>query len=135
MADSKFFPKTIVLVLVAFSFCGFKFIADLKNEKGNDLYKKGQLGKAKTAYQGALKSDPQSPEIAYNLGNALYKESAFKESLAAYQKAAKTQKDTAFDSKAFYNLGGAYYRNQDLSKAIESYQQALRLNPRDEDTK
>ena len=114
---------------------GFSFLADLKNEKGNELYKKGQVGKARTEYAGAMKSDPKSPEIAYNLGNALYKEGAFKESLGAYEKGAKTQKDPSFLSKAFYNLGNSLYRNQDPAKAIEFYKQALRLDPRDEDAK
>ena len=114
---------------------GFAFLSDLQNEKGNDLFKKGQVGKAKSQYQSAFKSDPKSPEIAYNLGNALYKESSFKDSLSAYEKAARVPKDAAFQSKAFYNLGNALYRNQDLPKAIEFYKQALRLNPRDEDAK
>ncbi len=128
--------QEIAAVFFAFIFfCGFSFLSDIKNEKGNEFYKKGQVGKAKSEYLGAMKSDPKSPEIAYNLGNALYKEGSFKESLSAYQKAVNTQKDADFQAKVFYNHGNSLYRNQDLPKAIESYKQALRLNPRDEDAK
>ena len=127
-------PK-ISVVLLPFVLCGFSFIAELKNEKGNDLYKKGQVHKARSKYLSALKSDPKSPEIAYNLGNALYKENAFKESLGAYSRGAKAPKDPAFASRAFYNLGNALYRNQDPPQAIEQYKQALRSDPKNEDAK
>ena len=127
---------SLVVCLWSLAFlCGFSFLSDLKNEKGNALYKKGQVVKAKSEYLSAMKSDPKSPEIAYNLGNAFYKEGSFKESLSAYQKAAQNQNDADFQSKAFYNLGNSLYRNQDLDKAIEGYKQALRLNSRDEDVK
>ena len=111
-------PWSLVASLLPLFLCGFSFLSEFKNEKGNGFYKKGQINKAKSEYLGAMKSDPKSPEIAYNLGNALYKEGSFKESLNAYQKAAKTQKDSNFKVKAFYNLGNNLYRNQDLPKAI-----------------
>lgn len=127
-----------ILMIFAVPFlCGFSFLSDLKNEEGNKLYKKGQVGKAKSAYLSAAKTDPKSPTIAYNLGNALFKENNFKNALAAYQKSTvpAPSNDPLFRSKAFYNLGNSAYRAQDLEKAAESYKQALRANPDDKDAK
>ncbi len=122
------------LFLIAF-FCGFSPISALKNEQGNRYYKKGELGRAKSAYLSALASDPKSPEIAFNLGNAYYREAAFKESIARYENAARAEKTPALQSKAFYNLGNSLFRAEDKAKAAEFYKQALRLNPKDEDAK
>ena len=79
------------LILMGFVpfLCGFSFLSALKNEEGNKLYKKGQVGKAKNAYLSAQKSQPNSPEIAFNLGNAYYKEESFQDSLNSYKAAAK----------------------------------------------
>src|SRR3990167_3732103 len=95
------------LILMGFVpfLCGFNFLSALKNEEGNKLYKKGQVGKAKSAYVGALKHEPESPEIAFNLGNAYYKEESFEESLNSYKAAAKDDRRPILQSKAFYNLG------------------------------
>ena len=66
------------LVLLMFPLvCGFNFFSAVKNEAGNEYYKKGQVGKARSAYERALKSEPNSPEIAFNLGNAYHKEESF----------------------------------------------------------
>jgi len=115
--------------------CGFQFYSALQNEEGNKLYGKGQVGKAKSAYESALKSEPSSPEIAFNLGNAYYKGESFDKSLEAYKKAAEDKKSPLLQSKAFYNLGNSLFRRKETDKAIEFYKQALRLNPKDEDAK
>ena len=128
--------KTLLLLLAVLPLCGFKFLSGLENENANKLYKKGQIGKAKTVYTKALKSDPSSPEVAYNLGNALFREEAFKESQANYQKSASEKSENRlFKAKAFYNLGNSQYRLKDLPAAAESYKKSLRLNPKDEDAK
>ena len=126
---------TALLITLAPFLLGFSFFSTLKNEEGNKLYKKGQVGKAKNAYLSALKSQPQSPEIAFNLGNAYYKEESFEDSLKSYRAAAKDESSPSLQSKAFYNLGNSLFRSQELDKAAEFYKQALRLNPKDEDAK
>ncbi len=125
------------LILLAWApwICGFSFLAPLKNQEGNQYYKKGQIGKAKNKYLNALKDQPQSPEIAFNLGNAYYKEESLKESLDSYKSAAKNEASPFLQSKAFYNLGNGLFRQKELDKASEFYKQALRLNPKDEDAK
>ncbi len=146
--------KGVLILSLIFPLCGFKFLSELQNEKANALYKKGQIGKAKTEYLRALKTDPSSPKISYNLGNALFREGAFKESQETYQKAAITpagggssltgwragasggkEPEPLFQAKAFYNLGNSQYRQKDLPGAAEAYKKSLRLNPNDQDAK
>lgn len=128
--------KVVLIFFLILPLCGFKFVSELQNEKANALYKKGQVAKAKTEYARALKTDPTSSKISYNLGNALFKEGAFKDSQATYQKASGGKEpEPAFKAKAFYNLGNSYYRLKDLPNAAEAYKRSLRLNPKDEDAK
>lgn len=118
-----------------FFLCGFGFVSAVKNERGNHYYKKGQLGKAKSAYESALKSDPKSGVIAFNLGNAYYREESFDKSLENYTTASVNEKSMPLKARAYYNVGNAYVRKNQTDKAVESYRQALRLNPGDEDAK
>ena len=128
--------KAILLLAGALPLCGFKFLSQLENEKGNALYKKGQFIKAKNEYAGALKGDTSSPEIAYNLGNAFFRGESFKEAQSNYQKSTASKSgDAPFKAKAFYNLGNSYYRQKDFKNAAESYKNSLRMNPKDEDAK
>lgn len=126
---------TIFLMVIAPFLLGFSPLSALKNEEGNKYYKKGQVGKAKTAYLSALKGQPESPEIAFNLGNAYYREESFKDSLDSYKVAAQNERSSLLRSKAFYNLGNNLFRLKELDKAAEFYKQALRLNPKDADAK
>jgi len=138
ISEGKKTLKSILILSLILPLCGFKFFSELQNEKANALYKKGQLGKAKTEYARALKTDPSSSQIAYNLGNALFREGAFKDSQVTYQKAAvsggKTP-DNFFQAKAYYNLGNSFYRQKALPNAAEAYKRSLRSNPKDEDAK
>src|SRR3990167_1734520 len=133
--------ESVLILSLVFPLCGFKFLSELQNEKANTFYKKGQVGKAKTEYAQALKTDPSSPQIAYNLGNALFRERIFKDSQAAYQKAGKPgpsdekTTDRFFRAKAHYNLGNSLYRQKNLPDAAEAYKKSLRSNPKDQDAK
>ncbi len=128
--------KIFLLLAAVLPLCGFKFLSGLENEKANKLYKKGQIGKAKSAYAKALKSDPTSPEVAYNFGNALFREGLFKDSESNYQKStAQKSENTLLKAKAFYNLGNSQYRQNQIEKAADSYKKSLRLNSKDEDAK
>ena len=127
--------KTLVLVLLSLPLLGFDFYSKLKNEQGNRYYQKGQLSKARSQYEAALKGAPRTREIAFNLGNAYYKEGLFKESMDSYKKAAESKNSPILESHAFYNIGNALYREEDLEKAGEFYKQALRIDPSDADAK
>lgn len=127
----------LLMILLSPALAGFKFYSAVKNEEGNKYYKKNQIGKAKTSYEQALKSEPTQPEIAYNLGNVLYKEESYDQSLDSYKKAASDEKNKTafFQSRTFYNIGNVLYRKNEKEKAREFYKQALRINPKDEDAK
>ncbi|MBI3316167.1 MAG: VWA domain-containing protein [Candidatus Omnitrophica bacterium] len=134
--EKKAARLAVILLLVASPFfLGFKFYSALKNEEGNKHFKKGEIGKAKTQYLKALRSEPGLPPVAFNLGNAYYKEARYEDSLKTYRQAAEDPKDAHLQSKAFYNLGNTLYRRQEPDKAVEFYKQALRLDPKDEDAK
>ncbi|MBI3251961.1 MAG: tetratricopeptide repeat protein [Candidatus Omnitrophica bacterium] len=130
----KLWAEILLLCLAPF-LCGFKFVSEIQNERGNSLYKKGRVAKAGAAYEGALKSDPDSQGAALNRGNAYYKEGKMDRALETYKKAAKPGKNPALQSAAFYNLGNTLFRRGDLGRAEEFYKQALRLNPKDQDAK
>ncbi len=131
----RFGRSAAALLFCFFFLSGFQFYGDVKNEQGNRLYEKGKIEKAKTAYLEGLKSKPDSPEIAYNLGNTYYKEGAYAESLKSYKKAAGNGQNAGWLSKAFYNLGNSLVRAKQDDKAKEFYKQALRLDPNDQDAK
>ena len=126
---------SLLFLTLAPFLCGFKFLSGWKNEQGNRYYEKGQVGKARAAYENALKKDPTSPEIAFNLGNAYYRETSYDKSLEAYRQAARKPRSSGLKSKAFYNLGNTRVRQNRTEDAAEFYKEALRLNPRDEDAK
>ena len=124
----------LILILLPF-LTGFDLLSRVKNEQGNGYYKKGQVGKARTAYLEAQKGSPASPEIAFNLGNAYYKEESLGPSLENYKKAAESGAAPQLRSRAYYNLGNVLARKNDIDRAIEAYKSALRLDPKDADSK
>lgn len=127
--------KALTLVILCLPLYGFDFYSKLKNEEGNRHYRKGRLGKAKSAYEKALRSKPESSEIAFNLGNTYYKEGSFAESLKNFKSAAGKASGPELQARAFYNIGNTLYRQEDLNKAGEFYKQALRIDPKDQDAK
>ncbi|MBI4432699.1 MAG: tetratricopeptide repeat protein [Candidatus Omnitrophica bacterium] len=114
---------------------GFTFVSEVENARGNRYYKRGQVGKARAAYQNALKAEPAEEAVAYNLGNAYFKETAVDKAIESYKMAVKAQDRPALQASAFYNLGNSLVRRKDEDRAIEFYKQALRLNPKDDDAK
>ncbi|MBI2095061.1 MAG: tetratricopeptide repeat protein, partial [Candidatus Omnitrophica bacterium] len=90
----------------------------MRNEEGNRYYKKGQVGKAQSAYSKALKADPASRPIAFNLGNTYYKEEDYGRSAELYQKAAAEEKDVSLKTRALYNLGNSLAQRRQTGKAV-----------------
>ena len=127
--------KALALVVLCLPLYGFEFYSKLKNEEGNRHYQKNRLGKAKSAYEKALRSSPGSNEIAFNLGNTYYKEGSFAESLKNFKNAAGRTSPPDLQAHAFYNIGNALYRQEDLNKAADFYKQTLRIDPADQDAK
>jgi len=104
------------------------------NNKGNDMYKKGDFKKALEFYNQAGIEKPDLPEIRYNLGNSLHQQKEWERALQNYQKALQGTPDLS-QAQIYYNLGNTFYRLDKYPEAIEAYKKCLGINPNDEDAK
>jgi len=104
------------------------------NNKGNQMYKKGDFKKALEFYNQAGIEKPDSPEIRYNLGNSLHQQKQWEGALQNYQKALQSTADMN-QAQIYYNLGNTFYRLDQYPEAIETYKKCLEINPNDEDAK
>jgi len=104
------------------------------NNKGNDMYKKGDFKKALEFYNQAGIEKPDLPEIRYNLGNSLHQQKEWERALQNYQKALQGTPDMN-QAQIYYNLGNTFYRLDKYPEAIEAYKKCLEINPNDEDAK
>lgn len=143
--------KTIYLILVVtfLTFCD-GMIAEADNvakqtAAGNDLYQTEDFAGAVEKYKQALKIDPESGIINFNVGSAYYKAGEFESAVEHLQRSVLTD-DDQLRQRAYYNLGNALYQHgrglvqKDKDKTIELYEQAIReydkvikANPDDED--
>ena len=103
-------------------------------QEGNEAFASERFGDAREAYDRALKTMPDRPELDYNSGNTLYREERFAEAGSRYDDAFPDAgrllaRDTAFNS------GNAQLESGNLEEAIELYKQALRIDPSDRDAK
>jgi Ca-activated chloride channel homolog len=141
-------PRKIIfsILMCLFIFMGpfkgyGKTIAGLIKE-GNSAYNAGAYDKAVSAYDEALKEDPESPYTCFNKGAALYRKGDYSGAAEAFEKAALNSKDKQLEAKSKFNLGNSTYKeaegqkDKDLQKAFEGcsksvshYQEALSLDP------
>jgi len=80
------------------------------------------------SYKNALKLQPNTPDLLFNLGIALTHINQFDEAIATYQKAIQIKPDFF---EAYGNLGTVLQTQGQLIAAIESYQKGLKINPQD----
>lgn len=104
------------------------------NNKGNEMYKKGDYKKALEFYNQAGIEKPDLPEIRYNLGNSLHQQKEWEKALQNYQKALQDTPDLN-QAQIYYNMGNTFYRLDKYPEAIEAYKKCLEINPKDEDAK
>jgi Ca-activated chloride channel homolog len=140
--------KTILIVgwlIVSFSASGMASSKQAEVRKGNDLFTKGSFEDSVKRYEEALKKDPESDIINFNLGTALYKKGDYAQSLSHLQKSLLTDVP-ALKQKTYYNLGNAFYKDgirhekekidqaiSSLEQSIKQYESALSLNKDDQD--
>lgn len=113
-------------------------------ERGNRLYREGRYAEAVDAYQAALNSGGNSPELRYNLGTALLRLGRYEEAEQHFR-AALDAVDPALRQRTYYNLGGRFLEDARtgndpesgalLGAAVDAYQRALRLDPDDAEAK
>ncbi|MBF0385336.1 MAG: tetratricopeptide repeat protein [Candidatus Omnitrophica bacterium] len=141
--------KQILVTILSFFFISFSAEASVRGDvnKGNSLFKKGSYAESIEKYNKALKKDPNSEIVNYNLGSAQYKNGNLEDALMFYQQAL-LGKDKMVRENAHYNLGNTYYyyglglEKDNIDKAIEAvekslanYEKALGINIKDEDAK
>jgi len=146
--DKFIFVLTFILIL--FFWCS-PCCAGINVEKaiksGDKFYNKGRYKEAAKQYVEALKKDPESDIINYNLGTALYKLKDYAGALEYFQKSLLTE-DRRIRAKAHYNLGNTLYQfglqKEDvdlqgavssLEGALEHYKKSLSINRRDKDAR
>jgi len=106
-------------------------------DQGRELYLADQDEKAVTAFQEAIKIDPEFAEAHFRLGlayDAVGKENEAEESYKkAVEKYKKYLTDNSKDAEAHYNLGQTYAGLHLYSEAIREYRQATNLKDDDAD--
>lgn len=124
--------------------CAFASKAgDVKS--GNRMFTKGDYGSAANHYEQALKKDPESPVLNFNVGTAYYKKDDYQKAINHLQKALLSD-DEKLREKIYYNLGNTFYKigmgkeKQDINVAISAleqslgqYENALKIDRKDED--
>lgn len=95
------------------------------NNLGNVLKAVGKLEAAKTAYETALKIDPNFAAGYYNLGMTLKQMGRFEDAIAAYQQAIKLNPNYA---EAYQNLGVVYLKNGNVSESLAAFKRAIALH-------
>ena len=113
-----------------------------------NAYKEGRFQDALAEYQKAVKSEPKSPEVQFNLGAASYRSGEFAPAAEAFLKSATTAKTPELAPKALYNLGNSLYRagqatektNPDQTiqaweNALKAWEQSLKMKRDDADAK
>jgi Flp pilus assembly protein TadD len=106
-------------------------------EKGKELYRSDQDSEALSAFQEALKLDPDLAEAHFRLGlsyEALGKqeeaEAEYKKAVESYKKYLAEHED---DAEAHYDLGQTYAGLGQYSDAIREYREATKLKEDDAD--
>ena len=100
--------------------------AVLHNKMGMAELLMQRFGRARKAFERALKADPGYAEAMNNLGVVYYMENNHKKAIKHYLKAVALRPDSAsFHS----NLGTAYFARKQYEQASTSYLRALELDP------
>lgn len=79
-------------------------------------------------YKNALKLQPNTPDLLFNLGIALTHTQQLDEAITIYKKAIQIKPDFF---EAYGNLGTVLQAQGQLKAAIECYQKGLKINPQD----
>lgn len=116
-------------------------------KKGNAHYFKREFDQSIEKYKAALKKDPESDIINFNLGTALYKMGEYKEAQQHLAKALLSD-DKVLKQKAFYNSGNSFYKSgiteedqqidqaiADVTQSVQHLESAVGLNADDQEAK
>jgi uncharacterized protein (TIGR02466 family) len=88
----------------------------------------GEFEPARQSYLHALRLQPNTPDLLFNLGIVCTKLQLLEDAVKAYEKAIQLQPGFF---EAYGNLGTVFQQQGLLDKAIQAYQQGLNINPQD----
>ena len=108
--------------------------AHRKTAEGNRHYSDGAYEDALRAYTEAQVSQPEAPELYYDIGNVLFRQEDFEGAAEAYTRALLSAGEH-LTGPAAYNLGNARFEMQQYDAAVSAYERALRADPGDADAK
>ncbi|MCC6758512.1 MAG: tetratricopeptide repeat protein [Candidatus Omnitrophica bacterium] len=117
-----------IVLLISSAFAASK---ESSVKKGNHLYNKGDFESSLKNYEDALKADPESPEVNFNLGTALYKNKKYRDA-ASYLQKGLLSSDPDVKKNAHFNLGDALFaagltaEKQDVNEAIKNLEESAR---------
>ena len=93
---------------------------------GNKSYKRGDLSKATSYYEKALKFDPNFYLAYFQLGVLQKKQGQSQAAIRSLNKVLEIKPD---HDKTWFTLGTAYETDGKLDMAVEHYQKAIDINP------
>jgi len=100
-------------------------------KEGTQFYEEGSYQAAIDQFKGALKEDPHSSIINYNMGTALYKSKSYDEAIDYLHKSL-INADSNLKQRTYYNLGNTFYKSamtqerSDISFAIKLLKESLK---------
>ncbi len=98
----------------------------LQNKLGIAYQQAQDFGKARKAYERAVKLNPNYVEAVNNLGTIYYSQRNYKKAVKFYKKAVSLNPNFA---TAYHNMGAAYFSMEKYEEGFKSYQQAFQLDP------
>jgi tetratricopeptide (TPR) repeat protein len=96
------------------------------NKEGNTLYKLKRYEEALTAYEQAIRLDPNLAYVYNNKGKTLNELKRYEEALTAYKQAIRLDPNLAY---VYNNKGKTLNELKRYEEALAAYEQAIRLNP------
>jgi len=106
----------------------FPAYVDARLNLGAALEKLGRTDEARRQYEVALKLQPDSPLVHYNLANLLLGHEGDLDQVAAHYR--ETLRHAPYYARAHANLGIVLLRQRKYEQSLKHLREAVRLNPR-----
>jgi tetratricopeptide (TPR) repeat protein len=111
----------------------------LDNNRGVELFNQNKFDDSEVLFQNAIKKNPKSNEVLYNMANNFYKKNDFSQSQSLYNQILESKDiDNNFKEKVYYNLANNYYKAGEISEStknwkesLDYYNKALEIDPND----
>ncbi|HBL10518.1 MAG TPA: hypothetical protein DD379_03725 [Cyanobacteria bacterium UBA11162] len=123
---SLFIISLTSLLVAGALFIDRRITANTYFNQGQDFEKQGKLDEAISAYQNAIKLNPNHATAYSHMGWLLHDQNKSEEAIIAYQQALKLNPN---DPNTYFSLGMAFYSQEKWNDAVVSYQNFIQLKP------